>query len=40
MNKIIFPLKPGMRGKSVANLEDGLQLLLDKGGIQLSTADR
>jgi peptidoglycan hydrolase-like protein with peptidoglycan-binding domain len=39
MNKIIFPLKPGMRGESVADLQDGLQLLLDKGGIQPSAAE-
>jgi hypothetical protein len=39
MNTIIFPLKPGMQGKSVANLQDGLQLLLDKGGIQPSAAE-
>lgn len=29
MNKITFPLKPEMRGDTVANLQDGLLLLLD-----------
>jgi hypothetical protein len=28
MNKIIFPLQPQMRGEAVADLQDGLQLLL------------
>lgn len=40
MNKIIFPLKLRMRGDSVANLQDGLRLLLEKGIIQLNEADR
>jgi len=31
MNKIIFPLKPHMQGMAVADLQDGLQLLLDRG---------
>src|SRR2546426_10906529 len=31
MNKIIFPLKPKMQGEKVADLQDALQLLLDRG---------
>lgn len=31
MNKITFPLKPRMKGPAVDDLEDGLQLLLDRG---------
>ena len=31
MNRITFPLKPRMQGAAVANLQDALQLLLDRG---------
>jgi hypothetical protein len=31
MNKIVFPLKPQMKGPTVADLQDGLLFLLDKG---------
>lgn len=31
MNKIVFPLKPHMQGLTVADLQDGLLFLLDKG---------
>jgi hypothetical protein len=31
MNKITFPLKPDMKGSTVADLQDALQLLLDRG---------
>lgn len=31
MNKIVFPLKPHMQGPTVADLQDGLLFLLDKG---------
>ncbi len=30
MNKITFPLKKGMQGRKVGDLQDALQLLLDK----------
>jgi hypothetical protein len=40
MNEIIFPLKAQMRGATVADLQDGLRLLLDKGSLQVSDADR
>lgn len=36
MNKIIFPLKRQMRGENVADLQDGLRLLLEKGIFQLA----
>ncbi len=38
MNKITFPLKLRMRGPKVADLQDALQLLLDRGAI-LATDD-
>lgn len=31
MNKITFPLKSGMQGQAVNDLQEGLQLLLDRG---------
>jgi hypothetical protein len=31
MNKIIFPLKPGMKGAEVGDLQSALQLFLDRG---------
>mgnify|MGYP001562357018 CR=1 FL=1 len=31
MNKITFPLKQRMQGAAVADLQDALQLLLDRG---------
>lgn len=31
MNKIISPLRPDMRGTTVADLQEGLKLLLDRG---------
>ncbi|MCP9448641.1 MAG: neuraminidase-like domain-containing protein [Nitrospira sp.] len=34
MNKITFPLKPQMRGQKVTNLQDALQLLLERGVIK------
>ena len=40
MNKIIFPLRLQMRGDAVADLQDGLLLLLDKGRFQMSASDR
>ncbi|HEY6409501.1 MAG TPA: carboxypeptidase-like regulatory domain-containing protein [Ktedonobacteraceae bacterium] len=33
MNKITFPLKPGMQGPAVADLQDALQLCLERGPI-------
>jgi hypothetical protein len=33
MHRIIFPLKPGMQGLEVANLQDALQLCLDRSAI-------
>ena len=33
MNKITFPLKQRMQGAAVADLQDALQLLLDRGFI-------
>jgi hypothetical protein len=33
MNKITFPLKPGMQGPAVADLQDALQLCMDRGAI-------
>jgi hypothetical protein len=40
MNKITFPLKLQMQGAAVADLQDGLQLLMDKGRFQMADADR
>lgn len=40
MNRITFPLKFQMRGTAVADLQDGLLLLLDKSRFQMSEADR
>jgi hypothetical protein len=34
MNKITFPLKPQMRGQKVANLQDALLFLLERGAIK------
>jgi hypothetical protein len=39
LNKIIFPLSAAMQGEAVADLQDGLQLLLEHAGIQLSAAE-
>jgi hypothetical protein len=36
MQKVIFPLRPGMQGSEVANLQDALPLLIDRGSIALS----
>ena len=33
MNKVTFPLKPQMRGQNVADLQDALRLLLERGVI-------
>jgi peptidoglycan hydrolase-like protein with peptidoglycan-binding domain len=40
MHKIISPLQLGSQGPEVANLQDALLLLIDKGIIQMSAADR
>src|SRR6266508_4085665 len=40
MNKITFPLRLQMRGAAVADLQDGLRLLLEKGRFQMSASDR
>ncbi len=40
MNRIISPLTLEMRGEEVANLQDALRLLLDRGFFELSDADR
>src|SRR5688572_4056877 len=40
MNKIIFPLRLQMQGEAVADLQDGLRLLLDKDSFQLSDERR
>ncbi len=40
MNKIFFPLTMEMRGQGVADLQDGMRLLLERGILQLSDADR
>src|SRR5262245_26339197 len=40
MNRIIFPLRLQMRGAAVADLQDGLILLLEKARLQVSDADR
>ena len=40
MNRIIFPLKMGMNGQAVADLQDSLRLLLEKGIIPMDDADR
>ena len=40
MNKIAFPLKPKMRGAAVADLQDALQLFLEKGVYRSNDADR
>lgn len=40
MNKIIFPLKLRTRGEPVADLQDALGLLLEKGVFRLSDAER
>src|ERR1051326_3594853 len=39
MKSVISPLKLGDHGADVANLQDALLLLIDKGLIQLSTAE-
>ena len=36
MDKITFPLKPGMQGPDVSNLQDALQLFLDRSAILAS----
>ena len=33
MNKIVFPLKPDMQGPKVADLQDAMLLLLERGVI-------
>jgi 1,2-phenylacetyl-CoA epoxidase PaaB subunit len=38
MNKIISPLKSGMKGTSVADLQDALQLFLDRSAILANDA--
>ena len=40
MNKITFPLKPNMRGPAVADLQDALRLLLDRGALLAAAAAR
>lgn len=40
MDRIIFPLTSGMRGQYVANLQEGLLLLLQKGVIQVAEEER
>ena len=40
MNRIISPLNPGTQGQAVADLQDGLVLLLNNSAIHLSEADR
>jgi len=40
MNKITFPSKSRMKRQTVADLQDGLRLLLDKGLVRLSDAER
>src|SRR6266702_392582 len=40
MDTIIFPLEPGMRGKSVADLQVGLLLCLNDGVFQFSDPER
>ncbi|MBI4519155.1 MAG: carboxypeptidase regulatory-like domain-containing protein, partial [Deltaproteobacteria bacterium] len=40
MNKIIYPLKPEDRGEPVADLQEGLRLMVVKGVLQLSPDDR
>lgn len=39
MNKIISPLRPGMRGTTVADLQDALQLFLEKDVFQSSETE-
>ena len=38
MNKITFPLKPGMQGPAVADLQEALQVCLDRGAIMANDA--
>ncbi len=40
MNRIISPLEQGMRGLQLANLQDALQMLLDRGGLGVSDEER
>src|SRR2546421_8067693 len=40
MNKIIFPLNPGMEGGAVADLQDALLFLLAKGVFHFNDAQR
>jgi hypothetical protein len=40
VNKIIFPLKSNMQGESVANLHEGLQLLMNNGVPKMGSDDR
>jgi ABC toxin-like protein/neuraminidase-like protein len=40
MNRIIFPLNPGMTGAAVADLQECLQLFLEKNVFKLDEADR
>src|SRR5712692_1292606 len=39
MDTIIFPLNPGMQDEAVADLQDGLRLLLEKGLLKITNAD-
>lgn len=40
MNKIIFPLKLRMKGEAVADLQEALQLLRERGALQPTDAER
>jgi hypothetical protein len=40
MKRIIFPLLPGDRNDAVANLQDALRLLIERGRITLDPAER
>lgn len=40
MKKFTFPLKPQAKSEAVADLQDGLLLLLDKGHFHLSDTER
>jgi hypothetical protein len=40
MQRIISPLRPGDRNDAVANLQDALRLLIERGRITLDPAER
>ncbi|MDP9350371.1 MAG: hypothetical protein M3P51_02345 [Chloroflexota bacterium] len=40
MKSIVFPLNFGMRSATVTDLQDGLALLLDRGVLRVSDAER